>query len=202
MTISYPLSLPNTNIAQIRLYAQNNVALSTSVFTYQAQRVQHDGDRWAADVTLPVMTQADAADWHAFITSLRGRYGTFLLGQSAHGTPRGTPGGTPVVNGASQTGYTLVTDGWTVSTTVLKKGDFIQIENRLYMITADATTNGSGQVTLDIWPSLRDGGPADNATITYTNAKGTFRLVGNIQAVVDVDPRKLYTLSFNAEEAL
>src|SRR4051812_41289591 len=39
----------------------------------------------------------------------------------------GAGGGPPLVNGASQTGGSLITDGWTPSLTVLKAGDIFTL---------------------------------------------------------------------------
>lgn len=102
----------------------------------------------------------------------------------------GTQGGTPLVNGASQTGASLITDGWSNSiTNVLRAGDVFTIAgvyavnavtkdstNRLqqFVVTSSVNSNGSGQATLSISPSIVTSGttqnvtagPADNAAIT------------------------------------
>jgi hypothetical protein len=81
MTISYPLSTPtNIGIANITLSAENAVAISQSPFTYQQQVVAHPGQRWAASISLPPMKRPDAEYWVAFLLSLKGQIGTFLLG--------------------------------------------------------------------------------------------------------------------------
>jgi hypothetical protein len=83
----------------------------------------------------------------------------------------GAGGGTPLVAGADQTGSTIDTDGWPNSTLVLKKGDLITFASivTVYDVTADATTNGSGEVTISInSPIFSGGSPADNAAITIT----------------------------------
>lgn len=81
MTISYPLNTPtNIGIANITLSAENAVALSQSPFTFQQQVVAHPGQRWAASVSLPPMKRQDAEYWIAFLLSLKGQIGTFLLG--------------------------------------------------------------------------------------------------------------------------
>ena len=85
--------------------------MSMSPFTYQQQAVAHAGQRWEVDVTLPAMNRADAEQWVAFLVSLRGRFGTFTLGDPVGASPRGSAGGTPLVNGASQIGGTLNIDG-------------------------------------------------------------------------------------------
>jgi hypothetical protein len=107
--------------------------------------------------------------------------------------PRFTTGtsttATPLVNGASQTGTSIVSDGWGSGNTALKKGDIVtfagvyavnplskESTGRLhqFVLTAD-TTDSTGAVTLSISPSIVTSGPlqnvtaapADNAAITY-----------------------------------
>lgn len=81
MAITYPLNTPtNIGIANITLMAENAVAISTSPFTFQQQVVAHPGQRWAASISLPPMKRQDAEAWVAFLLSLKGQVGTFLLG--------------------------------------------------------------------------------------------------------------------------
>lgn len=106
----------------------------------------------------------------------------------------GTQGGTPAVNGASQTGASLITDGWSNSiTNVLKAGDIFtiagvyavnpvtkQTTGRLqqFVVTTSANSDGSGNSTLAISPSIVTTGttqnvltgPADNALLTVLGA--------------------------------
>lgn len=206
MAISYPLTHPATpGFAQIDITAFDVVAIAQSAFTLQEQVYAHQGGIWRAAVSLPPMKRETAAAWCAWLTALRGRYGTFLLGDSSAKTARGVATGTPLVNGSSQTGLTLVTDGWTAGVTgILKAGDYISIgsgtSTRLYMVVSDANSNGSGQATLEIWPRLRES-PADNAAITVSNAKGLFRLDTNERGWT-VDRAKIFGISFSAVEAI
>ena len=83
----------------------------------------------------------------------------------------GAGGGTPLVNGASQTGQSLITDGWPNSTLVLKAGDIITLASidQVFTVAADGTSDGSGELTLTINPPIFAGGePATNAAITVT----------------------------------
>lgn len=106
----------------------------------------------------------------------------------------GPLGGTPLVNGASQTGASLVTDGWTASAASrLKKGDVFTIAGvfhvnpqtrqstgvlQQFVVTADVSSDGSGNLTAAISPSITtsgafqtvSGSPADNAAITVVGA--------------------------------
>ncbi|MGH9667090.1 MAG: P22 phage major capsid protein family protein [Bryobacteraceae bacterium] len=109
----------------------------------------------------------------------------------------GPLGGTPLVNGATQTGASLVTDGWTAAAASrLKKGNIFTIDGvyavnpwtretigalRQFTVTADASSDGSGNATLAISPAIITSGPfqnvtasaADNAAITVLGTAST-----------------------------
>lgn len=207
MTISYPLTLPSTRFpARVRMRALSVVGASESPFTLEQEIQAHQGQRWEADIELPPISDQDVAEaWLAFLLSLNGREGTFLMGDPAQLTYRGIGGGSPLVNGAGQTGRTLAIDGCPLSTTGwLKAGDVIQLgtgsTSRLHKVLAQANTNGAGQVTLDIWPRLRYS-PADNAPVTISGCVGLWRLASN-DTGWDVGFARTYGLSFAAVEAL
>ena len=206
MAITYPLTLPShTGITGITFRAVNTVGITQSPFTYSQQVVAHSGQRWEVDVTLPAMARADAEQWIAFLVSLRGVFGTFTLGDPVGASPRGSAGGTPLVNGASQTGGTLNIDGCTASQTGwLKAGDYIQLGTAgtatLHKVLADADSNGSGEVSLDIWPYIRTA-PADDASVTLTNTVGRFRLASN-QQNWNINEASIFGMTFGGVEAI
>ena len=206
MTISYPLALPtHTGFAQIELRAINAVAYARSPFTFAGQAFAYPGQMWTADVTLPPMKRADAEQWVAWLISLRGQLGTFLLGDPNGVTARGVATGSPLVNGGSQTGGSLVIDGATINTTGwLRAGDYIQLGSNdtstLHKVLQDANSSAGGAVTLDIWPHIRTA-PADNAAVTVNSAKGLFRLSSNEQAW-SVNEAAIYGITFGAMEVV
>src|SRR5690606_3896906 len=156
MAISYPLSPPNNWPPSSVVWRANNViATSISPFSLAQHTVEHDGSAWTIDVAIDPMDRRDAAPWMAFLAALKGRRGTFYFGDALMKNSLGSPSGTPRVKGSSQTGNTIATDGWTAETTVLKAGDFIQINNSLYMVLSDVTSDGSGNASIDLWPNLR-----------------------------------------------
>jgi hypothetical protein len=190
---------------RVRLVANDVVGVSQSPFTAVQQVYRYSGQFWEADITLPPMKRADAEYWISFLLKLNGPYGTFLMGDPNGATARGVATGTPLVNGAGQTGNELVTDGWTTSTTgILKAGDYIQLgtgaTSRLYKVLDDVNSDGSGNATLTVWPDLRSA-PADNAAITVSNTKTTFRL-NSAQTSWDINEATIYGLTFGAREAL
>lgn len=105
----------------------------------------------------------------------------------------------------SQTGDELVIDGATISTTGwLKAGDYIQLGSgasaTLHQVLIDADSDGSGNVTLDIWPSIRNA-PPDNSAVVVNNAKGVFRLATNVSEW-SINNSSAYGITFEAVEAI
>lgn len=206
MAISYPLALPtHTGIKSVSLRANDIVGMNVSPFSAAQQVYKYTGQFWEADISLPAMKREDAEYWVTFLMKLNGAYGTFLLGDPNAATARGVATGTPLVNGASQTGYTLITDGWTADTTgILKAGDYIQLgtgsDSRLHKVLDDVNSDASGNATFDIWPNLRTS-PSDNQAITVSNCKGVFRLSANMMEM-NINEAALYGVTFGAKEAL
>lgn len=209
MAISYPLSLPtHTGIAQIEIRAVNAVAYSRSPFTFSGQAHAYAGQMWQADISLPPMKRADAEQWISWLISLRGQLGTFLIGDPVAANPRGiasTLPGTPVVDGADQTGGTLNISGASRNKTGwLLAGDYIQLGTgtsaRLHKVLTDTNTDSLGDCTVDIWPHLRTA-PSNGASVVVNNAVGAFRLASNEQAW-SINEASIYGLTFGAMEAL
>jgi hypothetical protein len=99
MTISYPIYLPSAPVPRDTSFRlRNAVGLARSPFTYETQVVAHQGQAWQAEVRLPRMGAAAAAPWTSFFTKLRGRFGTFYLGDWDRRTPRGTAAGSPMAS--------------------------------------------------------------------------------------------------------
>ena len=112
----------------------------------------------------------------------------FFESESIYTHTNGTQGGTPLVNGAGQTGASLVVDGFTAGATITAGTVFtIAGVNKVhpeakkdygipqqFVVTADATADGTGAVTLSISPSITTTGaeqnvsaaPADNAALS------------------------------------
>jgi hypothetical protein len=119
------------------------------------------------------------------------------MDQLVAGRTVGTLGGTPAVDGASQTGATLNTKTWTATVTnVLRAGDLFTVAGvfavnpvtklttgrlQQFTVTANANSNGTGLAALSISPSIIVTGttqtvtasPADGALITVLGATAT-----------------------------
>lgn len=207
MAITYPLSMPVDpgGPAKFRITPVAMVGVSTSPFTGEQQVYAHQGQFWQADFTLPPMLRAKAEPWVAFLLSLNGREGTFLMGDSVGRSPRGSVPGTPLVNGGGQSGQVLNTKGWTASQSgILKAGDWIQLGNgaatRLHKVLTDANSDASGLASLDIWPRLR-ASPADADPLIVSNTVGIWRLSAN-DMPYDIGAAAIYGMSFSCVEAI
>lgn len=129
----------------------------------------------------------------------------------------GTYSGTPLVNGASQTGSSLITDGWGSGVSTLNRGDVFTVDG-VYSVNPqnyDSTgqlqqfvvtqtiSDTTGAMTISISPSIItsgqlqtvSGSPADNAAINVVGASATANAAQSlvyhpeafVMAMVDLD---------------
>lgn len=209
MAITYPLLLPTTiGIAQIELTAVNAVALSRSPFTFDSQVHAYSGQMWQADISLPPVHKELAESWVTFLLSLRGQYGTFLLGDPNNAAPRGTANlgvGTPVVDGTQSITDTVSISGLPSNRqNYLYAGDYVQFGSgstaTLHKVLTNVSTTNGGKATLDLWPKTRR--TLNNSeAVTINNPKGLFRLSSN-QISWSINDASRYGITFGATEAI
>ena len=158
-------------IASQKFRLASNNAFFHSPLTGQVQTSTRPGGHWEFDTQWEVLEDTRLGQWMALLAQAQEEQATFYWNNYPKCRPlnylNGTGWGTPLVNGATQTGRTLVCDGFTAGTALLR-GDCFAFDNSLYremhMLTADVTANGSGQATLTFTPAIRRS-PADNAAI-------------------------------------
>jgi hypothetical protein len=166
MAISYPLTPPSPfNVSRLSLTGVSATSRNTSPFTLQTQQYNWPGQAWLGSVDCPPMKRADAEQVVAFL--LAAQRGTFYFQDYANPTNRGGVTGTLTVTTATANGTTLTFGGATGSFAV---GDWLQIATSLYKVVQ---VNSSSSV--DLFPALRKS-YSGGTSITYTNAKGVFRL--------------------------
>ena len=194
MSISYPLAFPtHTGATGFDLRAVNAVVSSRSPFTFASQVFAYPGQMWQADVSLPPMRRAAAEQWVAWLVSLRGSYGTFLLGNPMCNTIRGTAT-SATVTGAAQSNSVTVT-----MTGTLLAGDMIQIGTGSDATLHKVLIDRSGSGTLEIWPAIRKNRIA--VALTLNAPRGVFRLASN-ETAWSVNEASIYGISFSAMEAV
>ena len=189
MAISYPLTLPTaTGVKSVTISPISVVGATRSIYTLEEQVQAHQGQAWQAEISLPTMAQADAQEWIAFLLSLNGMQGTFLMGDPTAALPRGeaTANG-PTVDGSSQAGNVLDVESCPVSVVnYLRKGDYIQLPYGYHRLLEDVNTSGSGTTTLSIWPNLRRT-PTDGDAVILINPVGVWRLLNTTSFYTDTD---------------
>ena len=152
---------------------------------------------WEASISLtPIVGQDNYRPWAAFLALTDGPVNDFRV--LVDPTPQSRLTNTARVKGADQTGTTLITDGWPANTTVLKAGMFVTVVDQLVQLTNNATTNGTGEVTLAFKPALRVA-PGDNAVVEYKNPYCLMFLTE--EPTPSVDQGYIYNLSFNLRES-
>ncbi len=192
----------------IVLSGSHAIKTTMSDITYKQQVLNYTAQRWGAVVKVPQCDRSRAADWAAFLFSLKGQSGTFLMGDPVGAQPRGsaaTTPGTPVVNGAGQLGNTLAITGLPASVAgYLLPGDYIQLgaasTATLHMVLTSVTTDASGNATLDIWPDMR-ASPADASTVVLTDTVGVWRLTRPISEF-SLRGIGIYGIEFEAMQAI
>lgn len=142
-----------------------------SPFSGATQTMGFPGSRWKTTLTFENMNDAESRLLETLIVRLNGQQHRVRLFD--FGRPVVAQKGTPLVNGAGQSGDSISTDGWAANTLVLSKGDFIQIATEYKQVLDDVTSNASGQATINIGPMLRYS-PADNAVINVTAPSSVF----------------------------
>jgi len=171
-TYSFPSLTPNNT--EWRLIS--NTAAFGDPLTGVVQTLSRPGARWAVTMSFTALDADDRATLQAFLIKLRGQENRASIYDHSH-TQRGNLGGTPVVNGGSQTGTSLVTSGWSGDNPVIRAGDYFTVNGELKMVTADAN-HTAGAATISFEPALR-ASPTNGAALTVSNPTATFMLSGN-----------------------
>jgi len=175
--------------------------ISRSISGRRQARQTH-GQYFKMTATFPPMTRAQFAPIHAFVLKQRGQYESFQVIPPVVGVGLGSPAGTPLVNGADQTGRSVVTDGWSNSIVIFKAGDYLKFANhdKVYTVSADVSSNGSGAATIAIEPALITS-PATDSAITYTSVPFTVALTSRVQEF-STGTTGLFEFEIDLEEVL
>ena len=195
-------TIPTTvGFSSVEFGLENNNQVFESPLSNSIQVSELTGARWYATFNLPPMKKENSLEYIGFLQRLQGRVHSFFGFDANHRSPSGTiAGSTLLVNGASQTGTSLILDGAQASTTVLKAGDFFSVNSELKMVTVDATSDSSGDVTVNFVPSLRSS-PSDDAVITTTNPVCTMKLTGD-STTYSINTAGIYGISFSGLEVI
>lgn len=193
------ITLPSTGLkrARMRLVGADR---SLGSFTGASVIVESVEFLWALDFSLNPQDGATARAWKSALTQLSRLSNTFDYAPPEYsGNSAGYSGADPLVKGASQLGLSVDADGVTSSTAIAKEGDYIEVGGELKILTADADSDGTGNVTFTFFPPLRSS-PSDNAVIEIDAPKATFRMITSA-AGWDLSPPLWHEFSVQAVES-
>ena len=149
MTIALPTS------SDIRMAGHRLISSAVDLrpaFGGGVQRLTRLGSRWAMTFQLTLMTYEDSLNW----SDLEVEGDTVSLRIPQPGVDTGSPG-TPVVDGAGQSGSTLNLRGLTPGYVMGKRWLSVSTGGLLYAYraTASATADGSGDIAIPVRQMIR-----------------------------------------------
>jgi hypothetical protein len=142
------------------------------------QKIDRLGSRFRVELTYPPMTEIDG---RIFVSRLiRAKREGLRVEYPLLSVDQGLPG-SPVVDGADQTGFTLAARGFTPNYTG-KEGFWFSIESDgqhyLHNVTANFTADATGDASISIFPALR---------IPFLDADAIHFATPMIEGIVDGD---------------
>ena len=102
-----------------------------SPFTGSSQTLEFPACFWQCQLSFKHLDRDQLRALETFVLQLRGAAGRFQLGDQANAEPTGAAEGSPVVDGAGQTGGLLTIQGCTKNQNFLLAGDYITVNNEL-----------------------------------------------------------------------
>lgn len=203
MSGAFPISTSKFQTLGIR--STQNTIISKSISGKKLAR-QVDNQRFSFTAQIITAKRSDVyGELMAFIMKQRSGKENFTIIPPEIEDARGNVSGTVLVNGVHAIGDTTIDiDGMTGT---LKAGDFVKFasHNKVYMVVADATADGSNEATITIEPPLITA-LANDSSVTYDNVPFTVHLINDIQEFgtvgADKDGNLLYQFELDVEETL
>lgn len=195
--------LPTTPAFRTVNLVSGHVTLSSKAQSGKRQVRKIDAHVWSFTAKYAKLTRAQFMPVYAFCLAQKGKFESFTVIPPDLSTPQGPAGGTPLVNGASQTGNTLIIDGGTASKVGwMLAGDVFSVagNTKVHMLIQNADTGAGGTVTLVFEPDL-PASPANNAALTVSNVPFTMMFNNDIQEYSAIySPH--FTFEIDLEEVL
>ena len=203
MSGAFPIS--SAKFESLGIKSIQNTIISKTVSGKKLAR-QIDNQRFSFTARIITAKRSDVyGELMAFIIKQRSGKENFTIIPPEVEDARGNVSGTVLVNGVHAVADTTITVD--AMTGTLKAGDFIKFasHNKVYMVVADVTADGSNEATVTIEPPLITA-LANNEVVTYDNVAFTVHLTNDIQefgvAGADKDGALLYQFEFDVEESL
>lgn len=164
--------------ATLDMKLKSNRKQFTSPFNGATQVVTRPGASWGLSMTFENLDDTESRELEVLIAQLDagGKVRIPDFGRRNKGVNK-------TVSGANQTGLILTTSGWTAhAKQVVKKGDYLEVNGELKIVTATGDADGAGRCSISIAPMLRKS-PPDASPVVFNNPCGLFRLVDDENGV-------------------
>lgn len=170
----------------------------TSIFTRSSQTVRFPGSKFACTLTFNNLNEEISRELEVLMAQLEGESGrvkiTHWLRQEIGSR------GNPIVSVANQAGRTLQSKGWLPNSIVIKKGNYLTINNELKMVTDNIISDANGNASIAISPMLRYS-PSIGDKIEVTKPFGIFKPTTDDQGDFQYRPGILTNVNLTFEEA-
>tara|TARA_R100001086_G_scaffold245422_1_gene176314 strand:- start:200 stop:808 length:609 start_codon:yes stop_codon:yes gene_type:complete len=202
MSGTFPIS--TAKFQTLGIQSQQSTLISKSMSGKKLTRQIQD-QRFGFTARIITAKRSDVyGELMAFIMKQRSSKEDFTITPPEVKNARGNVSGTVLVNGVQSVGDTTITvDGMTGT---LKAGDFVKFaHDKVYMVVADVTADGSNEATLTIEPPLITA-LADDSSVTYDSVPFKVHLTNDVQEFggvgADKDGNILYQFELDLEETL
>ena len=203
MSGAFPIS--TSKFETLGIKSIQNTLISKSISGKKLAR-QVDNQRFGFTARIITAKRSDVyGELMAFIIKQRSGKENFTIIPPEIEDARGNVSGTVLVNGVHAVGDTTIDiDGMTGT---LKAGDFVKFasHNKVYMVVADATADGSNEATITIEPPLITA-LTNDSVVTYDNVAFKVHLINDVQEFgaigSDKDGNILYQFELDVEETL
>ena len=146
-------------------------------------RISTGGSRFGATIKYPPIPLANWLPIQALATRCQGALNSFdiVLPTISENSRNHSATTTAAATSAGASTVALTSSGVN-NTQIFNQGDVIRFAShtKVYMLTANATTNGSGQVTVSITPNLFED-VAGSSAVTVDDVPFRVTLVGDVQ---------------------
>jgi hypothetical protein len=177
----------------LRADVETELLTGASVFT------EFNKAAWTYQAQLVIQKEQQGRQWAAALAQLSRFSNYFKAGPPGYGGGAYTAT-TLQVDGAGQLGTSLDIKSGNALTTVIRAGEYFEVNNELKLAVTNCVTDSAGKGAVFFEPPLRVA-PLDSANINLATPKTKFRLTAP-QTQWRIEPGKFYIITLDAVEAL
>lgn len=175
-TYTFDTDVPNVQPSASSWELLSNTRVFQSPLTNAIQTASRKGSAWRVSLRFDDLFGEDRANMQAFLTKLDGQQHRFKIYDHAF-TRRGTGTATGWESNTSS-GNSLVLQKTSGTALTVKKGDYISVDNQLFMAVSDAsTTSPHTAITITVAPEIRS--MATGQAVELVEPTGTFILTSS-----------------------